>query len=68
MVDGILVTKDRDEIVRLSVADLLKNLGDGSLSCVQVMRAYQAKALEVTKATNCINQFLKEAEVKHHSL
>lgn len=62
LVDGILVTKDRDEIVRLSVADLLKNLGDGSLSCVQVMRAYQAKALEVTKATNCINQFLKEAE------
>jgi hypothetical protein len=63
LVDGVLLTEERRDIVELSVKDLLNKLQDGTLSCVDVMKAYQAKALEVTKEFNCVTEFIKEAQV-----
>lgn len=63
LIDGELITEDRKDIVKLPLKDLIQKLQDGSLSCVDVMRAYQAKAMEVTKELNCVTEFIKEAEV-----
>ena len=63
LVDGVLLSEERRDIVELPVKDLLNKLQDGTLSCVDVMKAYQAKALEVTKELNCVTEFIKEAQV-----
>ncbi len=63
LVDGVLLTEDRRNIVELPVKDLLHKLQDGTLLCVDVMKAYQAKALGVTKELNCVTEFIKEAQV-----
>ncbi|EFX81960.1 hypothetical protein DAPPUDRAFT_210998 [Daphnia pulex] len=48
--------------VELEISVLLQKLQDGHLSCVEVLRAYQAKALEITTEYNCITEFILEAE------
>ncbi len=63
LVDGVLLSEERRNIVELPVKDLLNKLQDGTLSCVDVMKAYQSKALEVTKELNCVTEFIKEAQV-----
>jgi len=60
--DGKLVTEEREEIVKLPLEELRQKLQDGSLLCVDVLHAYQAKALEVTNQFNCVTEFIKEAE------
>nr|CAH0098966.1 unnamed protein product [Daphnia galeata] len=46
----------------LEISLLLQNLQDGHLSCLEVLRAYQAKALKITTEYNCITEFILEAE------
>ena len=46
----------------LSFDDLRVRLQTGSLKALEVLRAYQAKAVEVNRATNCITEFLMDAE------
>ncbi|XP_046653551.1 fatty acid amide hydrolase 1-like isoform X1 [Daphnia pulicaria] len=48
--------------VELEISVLLQKLQDGHLSCVEVLRAYQAKALEITTEFNCITEFILEAD------
>jgi len=60
--DGKLVNEEREAIVKLKLQELREKLRDGSLLCVDVLRAYQAKALEVTNEFNCVTEFIKEAE------
>ncbi|XP_046652403.1 fatty acid amide hydrolase 1-like [Daphnia pulicaria] len=56
------VIEKRKEIIQLDIEELLKKLQNGDLSCMEVLRAYQAKALDVTKELNCVTEFIKEAE------
>ena len=43
--NGKLMDSDREEIVKMPIRQLLQQLKDGQLTCVQVLRAYQAKVL-----------------------
>lgn len=43
--DGKLVNEEREAIVKLKLQELREKLRDGSLLCVDVLRAYQAKVL-----------------------
>lgn len=45
-----------------SFEELLQKLQNGSLGCLEVLHAYQAKALEITNELNCVTEFIKEAE------
>jgi hypothetical protein len=37
------VIEKRNEIVQLQIEELLKKLQDGDLSCLEVLKAFQAK-------------------------
>ncbi|VDO18926.1 unnamed protein product [Heligmosomoides polygyrus] len=39
-----------------------ENLQSGAVSCVDVLRTYQWKAIRAHEATNCVVMFVKEAE------
>lgn len=60
--NGKLVNEERAEIVKLSLEELQEKLHNDSLLCVDVLCAYQAKALEVTNELNCVTEFIKEAK------
>ncbi|KAL7643325.1 UNVERIFIED_CONTAM: hypothetical protein RMT77_006617 [Armadillidium vulgare] len=61
-VDGVLMTSEREGIVKKKAMDLLHDLRDGNLSAMEVLQAFQAKALELTRKINCITEFIPEAE------
>ncbi|WKY03800.1 hypothetical protein Q1695_005059 [Nippostrongylus brasiliensis] len=52
----------RDEIAKWNFKDLRENLQRGKVSCVEVLRTYQWKALQAHEKTNCITLFIQEAE------
>ncbi|XP_014661848.1 PREDICTED: vitamin D3 hydroxylase-associated protein-like [Priapulus caudatus] len=60
--DDTVVLQKRDEIVKLSAIDLALALKRRHYTAVEVLHAYQAKALEVTERINCVTEFLTEAE------
>ena len=43
--DGVLLTDERRRIVQLDVDELISQLQNGQLKCLQVLRAYQAKVV-----------------------
>jgi hypothetical protein len=43
--DGILLTDERRRIVQLDVDELISQLQNGQLKCLQVLKAYQAKVV-----------------------
>ncbi|CAH1776226.1 unnamed protein product [Owenia fusiformis] len=51
-----------EEITNLSLSELQSKLKDGTLDVLDVLHAYQAKALECDEKTNCIIEPFKEAE------
>lgn len=57
--DNIL--KNRNYIVELGFEDLRQKLQDGQLTAVDVLEAFQWRALEAHKQTNCVCIFLPEA-------
>ncbi|KAL8590442.1 hypothetical protein ACOMHN_011655 [Nucella lapillus] len=61
--------RERDTmIVRLDMKDLKEKLGKGELKAVEVLRAYQRKALEVNDQLNCITEPILEAEAMARAL
>ncbi|NXE45291.1 FAAH1 hydrolase, partial [Casuarius casuarius] len=55
---------DTVSILSLSLPELTKKLRDGSLSPEQVFYAYVGKALQITRETNCITDYLQESETQ----
>ncbi len=60
--NGQLSNEEVDEITSLALVQLVDRLQSGSLSAVQALEAYQRKALEVHKKTNCLVEPIAEAE------
>ncbi|ESP03598.1 hypothetical protein LOTGIDRAFT_237604 [Lottia gigantea] len=57
------ITKEKSEkITRLSITELQAKLQKDELKAVDVLKAYQFKALEVNESTNCIVEPIVEAE------
>ena len=54
-------TKDQHWILDLSLTDLIKKLHDGDIKAVDALIAYQAKAIEVHKKTNCVVSWVEGA-------
>ncbi|XP_077864667.1 vitamin D3 hydroxylase-associated protein-like [Saccoglossus kowalevskii] len=59
--DKVILAK-RLRIIEMSLSELSKALKSGSLSAVEVLHAYQAKALECSSQTNCVTEPIIEAE------
>ncbi|KAF2363832.1 Amidase signature domain [Trinorchestia longiramus] len=59
--EGVLLTKERDAVLALRPIDLLQQLRGGQLSAVTVLQAYQAKAIQLSRRTNCITEFIPDA-------
>lgn len=55
------VTQDQELIVKLSLECLSQKLRQGELSCLTVMEAFFAKAVEVNRRTNAVTEFMEEA-------
>ncbi|ODM90213.1 Fatty-acid amide hydrolase 1 [Orchesella cincta] len=49
------------KIVKLPVLELLEQLQSRKLTATQVLKAYTAKALELTQRVNCVTQFIPQA-------
>ncbi|KJH49220.1 Amidase [Dictyocaulus viviparus] len=52
----------REKIASWNFQELKENLQKGTVSCLDVLRTYQWKALRAHEKTNCITLFIKEAE------
>ncbi|NXK55158.1 FAAH1 hydrolase, partial [Chauna torquata] len=51
-------------ILSLSLPELTKKLRDGSLPPEHVFYAYVGKALQITRETNCITEYMQESETQ----
>ena len=60
-VDGILLTPTRKEILGKEIKELQSDLKSGLLKPLEVLQAYQAKALEVDQDINAVCDFILEA-------
>ncbi|XP_014767730.1 fatty-acid amide hydrolase 1 [Octopus bimaculoides] len=57
------LTKEmRNKILSLDIVQLQKRLKDRSLKAIDVLHAYQYKALEAQEKTNCLTAIIPEAE------
>ena len=61
LIDGILLTKERKLILEKNIQDLLDALKKGVLKPLEVLQAYQAKALSVDEDINAVCDFILEA-------
>ncbi|MFH4982727.1 hypothetical protein AB6A40_009436 [Gnathostoma spinigerum] len=52
----------RQHIASMDFQVLLDSLQNGKVTALQVLRAYQEKALAAQEKTNCITQFILEAD------
>ncbi|XP_018016829.1 vitamin D3 hydroxylase-associated protein [Hyalella azteca] len=59
---GMLLTKERKEVIAYKPTDLLQKLREGSISAVLVLQSYQAMAIEESKRTNCVTEFIPDAK------
>uniref|UniRef100_A0A0L8I126 fatty acid amide hydrolase n=1 Tax=Octopus bimaculoides TaxID=37653 RepID=A0A0L8I126_OCTBM len=57
-----LTTELRNKILSLDIVQLQKQLKERSLKAIDVLHAYQFKALEAQEKTNCIIALIPEAE------
>ena len=60
-VDGVLMTPNREKIIQKNIRELLDDLRTGLLKPLEVLQAYQAKALEVDQDINAVCDFILEA-------
>lgn len=58
---GDLITEDRKKVLALTPSELLLKLREGSLTAVLTLEAFQAKAIEETRRTNCVTEFIPSA-------
>ncbi|KAF2355221.1 Amidase signature domain, partial [Trinorchestia longiramus] len=63
-----LLTKKRKKVLALSPTELLQKLREGSMSAVLVLQSYQAMAIEESKRTNCVTEFILDAKKWAESL
>jgi len=61
LVNGVLLTDARKNILQKNIVELQSNLKSGKLKPKEVLQAYQAKALEVDKSINAVCDFILEA-------
>lgn len=59
--DGVLVTSKRKQILQLNINQLITRLQNDALDPVEVLEAYQARALEANEVTNAICDFMDES-------
>lgn len=52
----------RRKIGSLNFEELRKALVEGKISCIEVLRTYQEKAIRSHEKTNCITRFIEEAD------
>lgn len=57
-----LTLAERNAILELSFEDLRQKLQDEELQCIDVLHAYQSKAIQVNEHLNCIVEPIWEAE------
>eukprot|EP00058_Branchiostoma_floridae_P015839 XP_002601327.1 hypothetical protein BRAFLDRAFT_82774 [Branchiostoma floridae] len=62
------ISDKRNEILTLTLPQLTQQLGDGQLSAVQVLQAYQEKALAVHGGINCITEPIPNALARAQEL
>lgn len=55
------LTTRQGDIIALDFPVLRQKLQDGELTSVEVLEAFQAKAIEVHRDTNCITSFVTDA-------
>ena len=60
-IDGLLITPERKAILNKDIKKLLHDLKNGSLKPIEVLEAYQAKALSVDKEINAVCDFILES-------
>ena len=60
-VNGILLTAERKKILEKDIRELLDDLKNGRVKPVEVLEAYQAKAVTVDKDINAICDYILEA-------
>ncbi|CAG0900447.1 unnamed protein product [Cyprideis torosa] len=58
-----ILTEERQRICNLSFCQLLNELQEGTVKPSDVLRAYQAKTLASSEQSNCIAEFIEEAEM-----
>ncbi|KAF2350278.1 Amidase signature domain [Trinorchestia longiramus] len=63
-----LLTKERKKVLALSPTELLQKLREGSMSAVLVLQSHQAMAIEESKRTNCVTEFIPDAKKWAESL
>ena len=61
LIDGILLTKEREDILKKDIVTLLEELRNGSLKPLEVLEAYQAKSLVVDRDINAVCDYITEA-------
>ena len=61
LVEGALLTPAREKISSTPIQELLYDLREGILTPVQVLEAFQAKALHVDKEINAVCDFIESA-------
>ncbi|XP_033761931.1 fatty-acid amide hydrolase 1-like [Pecten maximus] len=57
-----LTLAERTAILELSFEDLRQKLQNGDLQCIDVLHAYQSKAIQVNEHLNCVVEPIWEAE------
>lgn len=60
-VAGTLSSSEQEKIVKLDLSQLIAKLRSDEITPLQVLRAYQSKALEVNKQLNCLIEPIIEA-------
>lgn len=68
LIGGVLVTPEREEILRLGIEELLARLKSDQLHPVAVLQAYQAKAVAVNEEINAVCDFILEATEQAEAL
>ena len=61
LVDGILLTIEREIIIKKDIVTLLEELRNGCLKPSEVLEAYQAKSLVVDRDINAVCDYITEA-------
>ncbi|XP_077996177.1 vitamin D3 hydroxylase-associated protein-like [Glandiceps talaboti] len=60
--DDTKVLSLRQQIIGMPIVELIQEIKSGTFTAVQVLHAYQAKALECTDQLNCVTEPIMEAE------
>jgi len=68
LISGVLLTDERKDILSKNIEELQSDLKCGKLKPIEVLQAYQAKAIKVDKDTNAVCDFILEASDRAKAL